>query len=415
VGDAVTAPGDGQPGAGDGRDLTALLDRVVAARLREPHDREDIVQEALVRTLAARDRLTDDAVAPYAVTVARNLVASHSARADLERRHRHRLIDLTEVRRPDDAVLRAEEEAAVREAVRGLRPAEQDVLVAHAVEGMDLSSLAARDGGTAGGVAARLARARARARVDYLLALRRAEPPTPECRPVLLAVSAADRRRQEALDAAGHLLDCDTCADLLEPLVRRRSALAGLVPLPLLVPLGRLREAARGHAPAVSVGLVAAVAAVAGGAALLLAGSAKPPPPAPIASTKPVAAGPPPSRPAAPAVDATPTPLGTVLFDQGRAALTPAGRQVVADIVARAAASRPASLTVTGYTDVTGTPAENDRLARDRAEVVAAALRSALGAGTPVRTVAAAAAGAIADNGTEAGRRLNRRAVVTAP
>ena len=58
-------------------------------------------------------------------------------------------------------------------------------------------------------------------RVEYLLALHDIEPPTPRCRPVLLALSSADRRRQREVDAARHLLECDVCAALSRPLLER--------------------------------------------------------------------------------------------------------------------------------------------------------------------------------------------------
>jgi hypothetical protein len=72
----------------------------------------------------------------------------------------------------------------------------------------------------------------ARLRLDYLLALRRVDRlPTARCRPVLLALSAGDRRRQLALDAGGHLMQCPTCASLSRPLVERRRSIAVLLPL----------------------------------------------------------------------------------------------------------------------------------------------------------------------------------------
>jgi serine/threonine-protein kinase RsbT len=60
--------------------------------------------------------------------------------------------------------------------------------------------------------------------VEYLLELERAEPPTRHCRPVLLALSAGDRRRQRELDSGHHLLACAWCARLSEPLLDRRRA-----------------------------------------------------------------------------------------------------------------------------------------------------------------------------------------------
>jgi anti-sigma regulatory factor (Ser/Thr protein kinase) len=98
---------------------------------------------------------------------------------------------------------------------------ERDTLLAHEVSGQDTRSLAIELGSTAGAVAAQLNRTRARMRVEYLLALERIEPPTDRCRPVLFAVSSGDRRRQREVDAGRHLLECDVCARLSQPLVER--------------------------------------------------------------------------------------------------------------------------------------------------------------------------------------------------
>jgi len=57
--------------------------------------------------------------------------------------------------------------------------------------------------------------------VEYLLEMH-GQPPSAVCRPVLLSLSAGDRRRQTGLDAGYHLLDCDYCAVLSEPLFDRR-------------------------------------------------------------------------------------------------------------------------------------------------------------------------------------------------
>lgn len=293
----------------DDPDVSALLPvlrGVVARRIRDPADREDMVQEALARTLAARDRLPPDALAPYAVTVARNLVAASHSRAALERRHRPRLIDLTVADRPDEALVRGEEADAVRAAVLALPAAEREVLVGSVTAGKDTATLAAATGGTPGGIAARLARARARARVDYVLALRRQELPSPLCRPVLLAVSAADRRRQAALDADGHLRSCAVCPRLVEPLRRRNSALAGLVPLPLLLLAPRVRRAVRAQPAqaAVAAGVVLAVGGVS--AAAVFDSPARAPQPAAVAPPPVV-----PARSAAPPSVPVPVPVET--------------------------------------------------------------------------------------------------------
>ena len=83
--------------------------------------------------------------------------------------------------------------------------------------------MAAQLGSTPGAVAARLNRARAGLRVEYLLAAEGVEPPTDRCRPVLRALSSSDRRRQRELDVNGHLLECTTCAQLADRLFERRA------------------------------------------------------------------------------------------------------------------------------------------------------------------------------------------------
>ena len=89
---------------------------------------------------------------------------------------------------------------------------DRNTLLAHEVSGRDTKSLADELGLSAGAVAAQLNRTRARMRVEYLLAILDIDPPTERCRPVLLALSSADRRRQREVDAARHLLECDVCA-----------------------------------------------------------------------------------------------------------------------------------------------------------------------------------------------------------
>ena len=78
-------------------------------------------------------------------------------------------------------------------------------------------------------------------RVNYLLAIRAIDRPTDRCQSVLNALSAGDRRRQCALDAGGHLLECTVCAALSDPLTERRRALAGFLPLALVKPVEVLR------------------------------------------------------------------------------------------------------------------------------------------------------------------------------
>jgi RNA polymerase sigma factor (sigma-70 family) len=196
---------------------------------------EDLVQETLTRVMSARRRLEPRTLAPYAVVTARNLVRSLATSKDRSRRHAHRLIDLREPMLPEEETLRREESRAITTALARLPQQDQEALVAHEVEGMDTATLASSRDSTPGAVAAQLSRARAKLRVEYLLELEQAEPPTARCRPVLLALSAGDRRRQRELDAGGHLLACSWCARLSEPLVDRRgtASVAGEVRIPI--------------------------------------------------------------------------------------------------------------------------------------------------------------------------------------
>ncbi len=216
-------------------ELAPLLRRVIAARVRDGHVVEDLVQETLTRVMAARQRLEPRTLAPYAVVTARNLAASLATSEHRHKRQAHLLIDLREPSRPEEEALRREERRAITTALTQLPQQDRETLVAHEVEGKSTSSLAARRQSTPGAVAAQLGRARARLRVEYLLALEQTEPPTSRCRPVLLALSAGDRRRQRDLDAGRHLLACPWCARLSEPLLdrRRTAGVAGEVRIPI--------------------------------------------------------------------------------------------------------------------------------------------------------------------------------------
>ncbi len=258
--------------------LEPLVRRVVAARLRDRDAVDDIVQETLTRLIEARDRLDLEALTPYAVVTARNLTASLGRNEDRRRRHAHRLIDYRAPDTPDQQVLEREESRAVAAALTKLSEQDRKAVLDHEVMDVDTATLARELRSTPGGVAVRLARARAKMRVDYLLALRGVELPTDRCRPVLIALSAGDRRRQSALDAGTHILECSTCASLSDPLMERSRALAALLPLP---GLGRVAGVARRsfQRTPVQVGAATATVAAVAVAAFLLTGDSAPPQP----------------------------------------------------------------------------------------------------------------------------------------
>jgi RNA polymerase sigma factor (sigma-70 family) len=209
------------PAESDVAALIPMVRRIVRARVSDSTAADDLVQETLVRVLAAAERIEPGMLEPYAIVTARNVVATLWKDADLHRRNRHRVIDIRPPAAPDEQLLADEERAAVAEALSRLPPDVREALVAHEVGGQDTRSLADQTGSSPGAVAAQLHRTRARLRVEYLLALEQTEPPTDSCRPVLLAISGGDRRRQREVGAARHLLECDLCAALSQPLMER--------------------------------------------------------------------------------------------------------------------------------------------------------------------------------------------------
>ena len=201
--------------------LLPMIRRIVGARVGNHPEAEDLVQETLVKVLAAVDRIEPGMLEPYAIATARNVVASLWRQGDRESRNLHRVHDPQVPPPAEEVVVAAEEHTAMATALAKLDARDRDMLLAHEVTGERTQDLADGVGSTAGAVAAQLKRTRARLRVEYLLALEHAEPPTDRCRAVLLAISGADRRRQREVDAARHLLECELCARLSEPLVGR--------------------------------------------------------------------------------------------------------------------------------------------------------------------------------------------------
>ena len=155
------------------------------------------MQETFARLLQARPRLDDDALAPFAVVLARNVAVSFVRGRHTEKRHLHRLVDLREPDRPEERALQQEEVRAVAEGLARLPARDRSALVASEVEGANTAALAAEFGSTPGAVAAQLARARASyastiswpsaPSTGRLTAASRSSTP---CRPGIAAVSA---------------------------------------------------------------------------------------------------------------------------------------------------------------------------------------------------------------------------------
>ena len=247
--------------------------RAALTRGCTPQAADDAAQEALARLMVAARRLDPAARLPFVVTTARNLAVDGHRQAGRQRRNQHRLVDLTPAPLPDEQVLSAERSHALGSALGSLAPADRQTLISHA-EGTSTAELAEQNSSTPGAVAARLTRTRARLRLDYVLALRKVTLPTPVCRPVLLAISAADTRRQRALDTAGHLARCVPCVELVPPLQMRRSALAGIAAAPLVMLGGAGGRTARtAQHPAVQAAAAVGVVGTVAAAVVLGAGS----------------------------------------------------------------------------------------------------------------------------------------------
>ena len=220
-------------------------------------DREDVVQETLARLLENRSRLEPDAWEAYAVVSARNLLLDRERAGRVRHRHQHRLHAPDVTAGAEEQVLTQEEHSALRRAMTSLPPEDRSLLDERYGDddpsGRSLAPAAA----------ARLARARGKLRVAYLLEHTGLALPTERCRPVLEALSSADRRRQERLGAGRHLGSCRVCASYAPVLARRERALAALHPLGWLGIAGAGLWAALRRHPARSATAGVAVAAVA--------------------------------------------------------------------------------------------------------------------------------------------------------
>jgi RNA polymerase sigma factor (sigma-70 family) len=241
-------------------EIEPVLRRVVAARVRDPAAVEDLVQDALEHLLVARGRLMEEMIVPYGVVTARNLAISHGRRNARAQAVRARIVDVERPEEPHEALLRQEERNAITTALARLPDGERHSLLEHdlgwpATEDLDETV-------SPGTTRVRLARSRAKLRVEYLLSFRRVELPTPRCRPTLIVLAGGDRARQRSGSTGRHLLDCDTCASLSEALVGRTRGMAALLPL---VALRWAARTARSQ-PAATAGATAlAAAAVAAG------------------------------------------------------------------------------------------------------------------------------------------------------
>jgi RNA polymerase sigma factor (sigma-70 family) len=269
--------------------IEPVIRRVVAARVANPSDIDDLVQDCLERLLGAHDRLAPETVLPYGIVTARNMVTSHMRTAARRATAVPLIADLREPDRPEDTLLAGEAHTAMETALNQLSAEERADILAYydAVPATDRGAVEA-----SGALRVRMARVRAKLRLEYLLAFRHVELPSEQCRRVLLAVSAGDTRRQRQLQAGQHLLYCPVCATLSEPLSKRSAALTAFTfPVALLA---RLAAKARAHPAQAGASAAAGTAAVATAAIVasgMLSASPAParhhPPATPISTVRP--------------------------------------------------------------------------------------------------------------------------------
>jgi RNA polymerase sigma factor (sigma-70 family) len=245
--------------------IEPVIRRVVASRVGDPSDVDDLVHDCLERLLRARNRLAPDTVLPFGIVTAQNLVTSQARSAARRSRRAHRLSDRIEPDRPDDIVVATEARSAMTVALARLSPRERHDLLVYQDQGTRSAGSDIQE--SPGALRVRMARTRAKLRLEYLLALRRETLPSPACRRVLLSISGGDTRRQRALAAGEHLLDCRTCAELAEPLEKRSLALTAVV-FPIALAAWAAGKA-RAHPVMTSGAVAAGVAAVVAGTVLL--------------------------------------------------------------------------------------------------------------------------------------------------
>jgi RNA polymerase sigma factor (sigma-70 family) len=268
--------------------IEPVIRRVVAARVADPSDIDDLVQDCLERLLGAHGRLAPETVLPYGIVTARNVVSSHMRTAARRATVAPLIADLREPDRPEDTVLAIEAHAAMETALSQLSAQERADILSY-YDAVPRPDREVRE--ASGALRVRMARVRAKLRLEYLLAFRHVDLPSEQCRRVLLAVSAGDTRRQRQLLAGQHLLSCSACATLSEPLSKRSAALTAFtVPAALLVRLFTKARANPGTAAAsAAAGTAAVAAAVIVGSGVLSGGPApavhNSPPAAPVSTT----------------------------------------------------------------------------------------------------------------------------------
>jgi RNA polymerase sigma-70 factor (ECF subfamily) len=147
------------------REYGPSLSRLVSAYERDPHEREDLLQEIAFAIWKSLPRFRgDSSERTFIYRIAHNRAITHSLRTSKRRTYTDANEDLGDIRdpRPDQAsqLLTAEQHEMLLEGVRRLSPLLRETMVL-SLEGMSNDEIGAVVGTRAANVAVRLTRARA--------------------------------------------------------------------------------------------------------------------------------------------------------------------------------------------------------------------------------------------------------------
>ena len=105
--------------------------------------------------------------------------------------------------------------------------------------------------------------------------------------------------------------------------------------------------------------------------------------------------------------------MSDMLFDSGSATLKPGSKEQMRHVSSVLTKYTDTAILIAGHTDSTGSDALNQQLSKLRAKNVKLAIVEQGVHPSRIKTVGFGASAPITDNGTEKGRRLNRRVVIT--
>ena len=103
---SIEDPADGHDASGDVAALMPMVRRIVLSRVGAHPAADDLIQETLVRVLAAQPRIEPGMLEPYAIVTARNVIATMWRNDGRRDRNLHKVVDLGVPEEPAEARLR---------------------------------------------------------------------------------------------------------------------------------------------------------------------------------------------------------------------------------------------------------------------------------------------------------------------